>query len=215
MIVSAALAIAAESGASAVSMSSVARRLGVGMPALYHYIRNVNELLGVVGTALLADIAPPDGRLRWDRWLRAFAEEFRSTLEREPLLTRIPSLSVHQPFPAQTIDRGLKTLVRGGFDELTAVVVFGEFVRKVVDLVYAEHARDEEMKSGQSPLLVLRARAEGLPIDEIPTLTAVLEALAKVPEDVDGVSDVLWEWNLHVELLGLQALLASSQRVRL
>jgi AcrR family transcriptional regulator len=216
MIVAAALSIASEEGASAVSMSSVARRLGVGMPALYHYIRNVNELLGVVASALLADIPLPDSRLRWDRWLLAFAEEFRSTLKREPLLTRIPSLSVHQPFPAQTIERGLRTLVRGGFDELTAVVVFGEFVRKVVDLVYAEHARDEEVSIGQSPLHVLRARAEGVPATEISTLTSVLEALSSVPEDVEGVSDLLWEWNLHVELLGLRALLDdSSHHIRL
>jgi AcrR family transcriptional regulator len=216
MIVAAALSIASEDGASAVTMSSVSRRLGVGMPALYHYIRNVSELLEVVATALLADIAPPDGRLRWDRWLRAFADEFRSMLRREPLLTRIPSLSVHQPFPAQTIDRGLKALVRGGFDELTAMVVFGEFVRKVVDLVYAEHAREEQMIVGQSPLRVLRARAEGVSAGEISTLMAVLEALAKVPEDVEGVSDVLWEWNLQVELLGLRALLDDSgQRIRL
>lgn len=207
MIVSTALSIAAEQGASAVTMSSVARRLGVGMPALYNHIRNLDELLGLVASALLADVPVPDVRIRWDRWLLAFADEFRATLVNEPLLTRIPSLSVHQPFPVQTVERGLRVLTRAGFDEVTAVTVFGEFVRKLVDLVYAEHARDGETRIGQSPLRVLRDRAEGVPATEIPALVSVLDALATIPEDVDGISEVLWEWNLRVEILGLRALL--------
>ena len=207
MIVGAALAIAADDGASAVTMSSVARRLGVGMPALYNHIRNVDELLGLVASALLADVPVPDVRTRWDRWLIAFADDFRAALVDEPLLTRIPSLSVHQPFPVQTVERGLRVLTRAGFVDVTAVTVFGEFIRKVVDLVYAEHARDDETRAGQSPLRVLRARAEGVAATEIPALTSVLDTLSSVPEDVDGVSEVLWQWNLHVEILGLRALL--------
>jgi AcrR family transcriptional regulator len=206
-IVSAALAIAAEEGASAVTMSSVARRLGVGMPALYHHIRNVDDLLGLVATALLRDLQIPDVRMRWDRWLVAFADSFRAALIDEPLLTRIPSLSVHQPFPVHTVERGLRVLVRGGFDELTAALVFGEFVRKVVDLVFAQQARAAETKSGHSPLRVMRAGADRVAEAEIPTLSAVLEALSPVEEDPDRVSEFLWDWNLRLEILGLRALL--------
>ena len=207
MIVSAALAIAAEEGASAVSMSSVARRLGVGMTALYHHIRNVDDLLGLVATALLRDMQVPDVRMRWDRWLVAFAGSFRAALIDEPLLTRIPSLSVHQPFPVQTVERGLKVLVNAGFDELTAALVFGEFVRKVVDLVFAEQARGAETEGGRSPLRVMRAGAERVPAGQIPTLSAVLAALATVPDDGQGVSEFLWDWNLRLEITGLTVLL--------
>jgi len=211
-IVSAALELSAEEGSTSVSMSSVAKRLGVATPALYYHIRNLDELLGAVAEALLSELPPPDVRLRWDRWLTSFATGFRELLRQQPILTRVPYLSVHQPFTAIMTDRGIRVLIRAGFDPPVASLAFGEFARKVVDLVYAEQSRAEETSHGDSPLRVLRERAAQAVPEQTPSLQAAVRALDGVPEAFDGIDDYVWEWNLHVELLGLAALLGEVRR---
>jgi AcrR family transcriptional regulator len=215
-IVECAVGLAREKGANAVSMSAVAKRLGVGMPALYYHLRNVDELLAAVGTALLADMPIPSVRLRWDRWLIAFATDFRELLLREPILVRVPHLSVHQPFPPLVVDRAVRVLVKAGFDRQTAFIVYGEFIRRVVDLVYAELAREEEARQGLFPLRTLREQAAMVAPAEAPDLTALVQEWADLPDDLEGASEALWSWNIGFELLGIQAMLdgASPGNVR-
>jgi AcrR family transcriptional regulator len=206
-IIAAALDIAAEDGAAAVSMSSVAKRLGVALPGLYYHLRNVDELLGLVAEALLGELAVPDVRLRWDRWLMTFATGFRDLLRAQPILTRVPYLSVHQPFPAVMTDRALRVLIRAGFDPHTASLAFGELTRKVVDLVFAEQARAEETSHGHSPLKVLRDRARIAGREDTPSLHLFLDDVEDMPDVIDGIDDFLWEWNMRVEIGGLESLL--------
>ena len=209
-IVACAVELAREKGANAVSMSAVAKRLGVGMPALYYHLRNVDELLAAVGTALLADMPIPSVRLRWDRWLVAFATDFRELLLREPILVRVPHLSVHQPFPPLVVDRAVRVLVKAGFDGLNALMVYGEFVRRVVDLVYAELAREEEARQGMFPMRTLREQAAVVTPAEAPELWAVMDGLAGLPDEAPGASEALWAWNIGFEILGIKAVLAGA-----
>ncbi len=206
-IVAAALAISREDGPRAVTMSGVAKRLGVGMPALYYHLRNLDELLAAVAEVRFAEMPVPDARLRWDRWLVAFANEFRALLQTEPLLVRVPYLSVHQPFPALVIDRGFRVLTRDGFSPLTAQMIFGEFLRRIVDLVYAEHARAEEAEHGVWPIGTQRARAATVTREQAPHLYALIDALGDLPDDLPEISDYIWEWNLCFELDGIRAML--------
>lgn len=78
-IVAAAVEIMRESGLDAVSMRSVAGRLGVTPPAVYSRIGNKDALIDAVAEHLLDDLAPaldrdetwPDYARRWTRRLRA------------------------------------------------------------------------------------------------------------------------------------------------
>jgi AcrR family transcriptional regulator len=209
-IVASAVELAHEKGAGAVSMSAVAKRLGVGMPALYYHLRNADELLAAVGTALLADMPIPDVRLRWDRWLVALAADFRALLLREPILVRVPHLSVHQPFPPQVVDRAVRVLVKAGFDRGTALVVYGEFVRRMVDLVYAELAREEEARQGLFPIRTLREQAAMVTPAEAPELHAILRDWDGMPDDPSGASEWLWRWNLGFEIVAIRAMLGGA-----
>ena len=63
-IVSVALEIAHEHGVKAVTMTSVAERLGVAMPALYYHVSSRDELLGLIGISLLHTETPAEHRAR-------------------------------------------------------------------------------------------------------------------------------------------------------
>jgi AcrR family transcriptional regulator len=78
-IVAAAVEIMRESGLDAISMRSVASRLGVTPPPVYSRIGNKDALLDAVAEHVLDDLAPnlergenwPDYARRWTRQLRA------------------------------------------------------------------------------------------------------------------------------------------------
>jgi TetR/AcrR family tetracycline transcriptional repressor len=78
-IVAAAVEIMRESGLDAISMRSVANRLGVTPPPVYSRIGNKDALIDAVAEHLLGDLAPdlerdetwPDYARRWTRQLRA------------------------------------------------------------------------------------------------------------------------------------------------
>jgi TetR/AcrR family tetracycline transcriptional repressor len=78
-IVAAAVEIMRESGLDAISMRSVANRLGVTPPPVYSRIGNKDALIDAVAEHLLDDLAPglerdetwPDYARRWTRQLRA------------------------------------------------------------------------------------------------------------------------------------------------
>jgi len=209
-IVKAALEISSEQGPRAVTMSAVAARLGVGMAALYYHLRNLDELLVAVAEERFAKMPIPDVRLRWDRWLVAFATEFRSLLLAEPLLVRVPYLSVHQPFPPMVSERALHVLGRDGFEPEATPLLFGEFLRRMVDLVYAEHARAEEAEHGVTPIATRRAQAAMVTREEAPHLWEVIDRLELFPDEFPGVSDFLWDWNLRFEVDGFRAVLGRS-----
>ncbi|MCV7413049.1 hypothetical protein AWC05_11630 [Mycobacterium florentinum] len=78
-IVAAAVEIMRESGLDAISMRSVANRLGVTPPPVYSRIGNKDALIDAVAEHMLDDLAPelerdepwPDYARRWTRQLRA------------------------------------------------------------------------------------------------------------------------------------------------
>src|SRR4030095_13260519 len=67
-IVRAAAQLAAEAGADRVTMTSVAERLGVAMPALYYHVSSRDELLGLVGARVFQGIEGPDVE-PWGEWV--------------------------------------------------------------------------------------------------------------------------------------------------
>jgi AcrR family transcriptional regulator len=83
-VLDATLALAEERGLSAVSMRAVAGRLGVTPMALYHHVRDKDDLLDGLVERLLAELPLPDPALPWGERLHALARGVRETAARHP-----------------------------------------------------------------------------------------------------------------------------------
>jgi len=80
-IITAAVEIFRESGLDAVSMRSVATRLGVSPVPLYSRIGNKDALIDAIADRLFANLAPPrSDDERWDSYATRWAGELRSQL---------------------------------------------------------------------------------------------------------------------------------------
>jgi AcrR family transcriptional regulator len=94
-VLTAALALADESGLDAVTMHAVGRRLGVTPMALYRHVDGKNALLDGLVEALLTEVtetaaqppgtaAPQEGRAPWEARLVALAYAIRAIARRHP-----------------------------------------------------------------------------------------------------------------------------------
>jgi AcrR family transcriptional regulator len=83
-VLEATLSLAEESGLEAVSMRAVASRLGVTPMALYHHVRDKDDLLDAVIERLLGELPLPDPSLPWQARLGALAASLRETANRHP-----------------------------------------------------------------------------------------------------------------------------------
>ncbi|MFI1988903.1 TetR/AcrR family transcriptional regulator [Actinoplanes sp. NPDC020271] len=114
-ILDAALAIVTERGLDALSMRSVAQRLGLTPMALYGYFRSKEELLDAILGRLLEEIdAPPDGA-GWRETLTHLGYGMRAVAQRHPtvmplILTR-PAVS---PATLRLIDWLYQALLSAG-----------------------------------------------------------------------------------------------------
>jgi AcrR family transcriptional regulator len=93
-IVAAAVAVADESGAAAVTMKAVATRLGCTPMALYRYVRNKDGLVDLMLDAAAAEVPlTPDA---WRPALRTLALDSRAMIKRHPWFAEL----VHTRPPA-------------------------------------------------------------------------------------------------------------------
>ena len=83
-ILEATLDLAEEGGLGAVSMRSVAARLGVTPMALYHHVRDKDDLLDGLVERLLAELPLPDPSLPPEERLHALAMSMREAAIRHP-----------------------------------------------------------------------------------------------------------------------------------
>lgn len=84
-IAEAAIAIADEHGIDAVSMRSIASRLGVGTMTLYTWVENKDDLIGVMGDALVAQMLVPEPLPEdWREALTLIAVATRETFASHP-----------------------------------------------------------------------------------------------------------------------------------
>ncbi|WP_049567426.1 TetR/AcrR family transcriptional regulator [Nonomuraea sp. SBT364] len=116
-ILAAAMEIADAEGLAAVSMGSVASRVGVATMALYRYVGSKDELL-----TLMADAAAPDpperGGLAWRDYLAAWTRANRDLLLRRPWLLLADRLTPPLgPRRLLWLDRALDALSGTGLDE--------------------------------------------------------------------------------------------------
>jgi AcrR family transcriptional regulator len=125
-VVAEALAVIAEDGIQALTMRTLAARLGVVPGALYHHLRNKQQLQDLVLDGVMAEVdVHLDPSLGWPEQLKLLAHRLRQVLERHPgvagvLKTRDP-LGPHSLALAEAF---LGPLQAAGFADREAGLAF-------------------------------------------------------------------------------------------
>lgn len=94
VLVREALALLDAEGLDALTMRSLAKRLGVVPNALYRHVKDKDDLLDGVMDAAVASVPIPDPDLDWSDGLTALAHNIRSTMLEHPAIT---GLVVNRP----------------------------------------------------------------------------------------------------------------------
>jgi TetR/AcrR family tetracycline transcriptional repressor len=125
-VVAEALAVIAQDGAQALTMRTLAARLGVVPGALYHHVRNKEQLQDLVLDGVLAEIdCHLDHTQPWTEQIKLLAHRLRAVLEQHPgvagiLKTRDP-LGPHSLALAEAF---LSPLQAAGFPDREAGLAF-------------------------------------------------------------------------------------------
>jgi AcrR family transcriptional regulator len=140
-IVATALAIADAEGFEAVSMRRIANELGAGTMSLYHYVRTKDELVALIGDAIMGELVVPEDELPdgWRDGLAEIARRTRAVFDRHPwILRHFGEGDEDNPGPngMRHFEQTLSVAARAGVDaesqfELAALVdeyVFGHAV---------------------------------------------------------------------------------------
>jgi AcrR family transcriptional regulator len=181
-IVETALLIADQEGFDAVSMRRVAAELGAGTMTLYHYVGNRDELVALMGDAIMGELLIPEDELP-DGWREGLAEIARRTLR---IFSRHPWIVEHLddgedgpggPNGMRHFEQSLAMASRTGLDfdgqlELVALVddyVFGHAIRsRDDDFVFGD---DEESRRRRDAVIAyIEAQ---LATGEFPTIQAM------------------------------------------
>ena len=202
-IVRAAADLAVELGAEHVTMTSVAERLGVAMPALYYHVASRDELLGLVGTSVLQGIDVPEVD-EWDGWLVAFARALRTCAQRNPRLVNTTPITAHGVVNVALVEGALQRLVSAGFSPKEALLAFGDVVSTTIDSVRRDYCLDLEAANGNTQVSLFRAALHGFSHDEAPLMWQLADAFADVPDDVDIDRDAWFERHMHVLVAGFR-----------
>jgi AcrR family transcriptional regulator len=141
-IVATALAIADAEGFGAVSMRRIASELGAGTMTLYHYVKTKDELIALIGDAIMGELLIPDDEVPegWRQGFTEIARRTRNIFARHPwILEHIDEQSDDGAGPntLRHIEQSLAVASRTGLDivgqmELVALVddyVFGYVMR--------------------------------------------------------------------------------------
>jgi AcrR family transcriptional regulator len=123
-VVEAAIAILDEEGFDALSMRHLGQRLGAAAPTLYWHVHSRDELLDLVGDAIvgevLAGIGEPDG---WRAWMSSLARSLRDVLARHGGVAPIIGLRpLSGPNAVAALEELLAALRRDGFTDEGAVL---------------------------------------------------------------------------------------------
>ena len=137
-IVAVALAIADAEGFEAVSMRRIAGELGAGTMTIYHYVQTKDELVALIGDAIMGELVVPEDELPdgWREGMTAIARRTLAVFDRHPwILRHMGDGDEENPGPngMRHFEQTLAVMARAGIDaesqlELAALVdeyVFG------------------------------------------------------------------------------------------
>lgn len=212
-IVSVALEIAHEHGVKAVTMTSVAERLGVAMPALYYHVSSRDELLGLIGVSLLHTETPACAVLDdWRGWMTEFGRALRQQALREPTLSVVPAVRAYSMNSIPMLEQAATVLIRAGFSPSDALWNFGFLVSTVLSSVYREHCLAVERAQGRTQLSTTRAALKEAGPDAAPTMWKVMQGWEGKPDDYESDPDHRFERELVTLLDGFEVQLARAQK---
>ena len=202
-IADAALALADAEGLDAVSMRTLAERLGVGTMTLYGYFRSKDELLDALVDSAVGGTEPPPLEGAWTEQLREAVRHGRRGLLLHP---SIVELRVRRPVLRPEALRFAETLLGilrdAGFEVGEATAAFRLLFTYTVGFAALSPAEATEEDRGAA-----RAALAALPPDEFPALT---EARDEASIAMGG--EEVFEYGLARIIDGLQARLAARGR---
>jgi AcrR family transcriptional regulator len=178
-VVAEALAVIAEDGVQALTMRRLAGRLGVVPGAVYHHVRNKQQLQDLVLDNVLAEVdVHLDPSLGWTDQLKGLAQRLRRVLEDHPgvagiLKTRDP-LGPHSLALAEAF---LAPLRAAGFADREAGLAFFSLVDYTIGFAVSDIPTSVNEQRVHDP--VTRAQLHqffrSLPPDRFPALVALGE----------------------------------------
>lgn len=177
-ILDAAVELVDASGIEALSMRSLAAKLGVEAMSLYNHVPSKEALLdGIVETVLDEVHAPVDDR-SWRETLEELALRHRAAALRHPrVMLLFSSRTVTSPAWRRAVEDTFAALERGGFSATAAVNAYRVFWGYVVGYVHSE------LRNADSP--GLDAYLAALPPDEFPSTHAHATSLAEVDRNAE------------------------------
>jgi AcrR family transcriptional regulator len=178
-VVTEALAAIAEDGVPALTMRSLAARLGVVPGAVYHHVRNKQQLQDLVLDNVLAEVdVHLDSSMGWTGQLTVLAHRLRQVLEAHPgvagiLKTRDP-LGPHSLALAEAF---LEPLQAAGFGEHQAGLAFFLLVDYAIGFAVSDTSTSVNEQRVRDPATraQLHQFFRSLPPDQFPTLVALGE----------------------------------------
>jgi AcrR family transcriptional regulator len=178
-VVAEALAVIAQDGAQALTMRSLATRLGVVPGALYHHVGNKQQLQDLVLDGVLAEIDfDLDSSMPWAEQLKIVAHRLRQVLEQHPGIAAI--LKTRDPLGPHSLalaEAFLSPLQTAGFGDREAGLAFfllldytiGFAVSSPRTSVNEQRVRDTAIRTQ------LHEFFRSLPPDRFPALVALGE----------------------------------------
>jgi AcrR family transcriptional regulator len=178
-VVAEALAVIAQDGAQALTMRGLAARLGVAPGAVYHYVRNKQQLHDLVLDGVLAEVdVHLDPAQPWTDQLKLLAHRLRQVLEAHPgvaaiLKTRDP-LGPHSLALAEAF---LSPLQAAGFGDRQAGLAFFLLVDYTVGFAVSSPRTsiNEQRVRDAAIRTQLHEFFRSLPPDRFPALVALGE----------------------------------------
>ena len=164
-----------EIGTANATMRSVAARLGVSLPGLYHHVKNKDELLRLAAQHALVSAPPPryEGQ-HWAQWLRSYASYIRTALSAEPaLLEKFLSGGFEGDGQMEYIGDALEALHAQGLEPDHAVTVWAAVTALAMGSVteaHRERIQAEQSRPWLARIFAMTARRS--PTD-YPTLRAI------------------------------------------
>jgi len=178
-VVTEALAVIAEHSAQALTMRRLAARLGVVPGALYHHVRNKQQLQDLLLDGVLAEVdLDLDPSLAWTEQLKVLAHRLGQVLEAHPgiaaiLKTRDP----HGPHSLALAEAFLSPLQTAGFADREAGLAFFLLLDYTIGFAVSSPATSVNEQRVRDPAIraQLHQFFRSLPPDRFPALVALGE----------------------------------------
>lgn len=199
-IVASAMALADEEGADAITMRSLAERLGYKVMSLYNHVENKDELFGLMADSVAAEIPEPAANAAAIDTVREIALQFRAALVAHPWASEL--WNRHLPGPARTahMELLLRTMAATGLHEDLAHHGYHAVFNHVLGYTLQEQAMTLDTEYADDPERVAREYIAGLSPEEFP------QTIKHVYQHLDGESESSFGLVLDLILDGLVAL---------